>query len=134
MSTTREYIHPEISPEARPFWDAANKGKLVIHTCRDCGRGHHYPRAMCPHCYSADLEWKETDGHGEIYSFSVVTAGKDLPRYVIAYVEIADRVKAMTNIVDCDPDSLRIGQRVKAVFRPSKTGQNILLFSPLESL
>ena len=131
MTTSGNYVHPEISPEAKPFWDAANEGRLVIHTCKDCGRGHHYPRYMCPHCYSENMEWKESDGIGTIYSFSVVTTGKDTPPYVIAYVEIADRVKAMTNIIECDPATLKIGQKVASVFRPSRNGQNILLFTPV---
>ena len=49
---------------------------------------------------------------------------------MIAYVEIAPGVRAMTNIVDCDPDTLAIGQSVEAVFRPSRSGQPILLFRP----
>lgn len=127
----RDYIHPEISPEAAPFWAAANEDRLVIHTCLDCGRGHHYPRAMCPHCYSDNLEWRESDGRGTIYSFSTVP-GRDGTGYTIAYVEIAPGVKAMTNIVDCDPTGLSIGQTVQAVFCPSRNGQKILVFRPAD--
>ncbi|MGB3503384.1 MAG: Zn-ribbon domain-containing OB-fold protein [Mesorhizobium sp.] len=130
MSEKIEYIHPEISPETKPFWEAANEDRLLVATCTDCGRGHHFPRAVCPHCHSTNLEWKEADGRGTIYSVSVISPGKDAPRYALAYVEIADRVKAMTNIVDCDMDELHIGQKVKAVFKPSRSGQKILLFTP----
>lgn len=131
MQKLGEYVSPEmISPEAEPFWEGARKGRLMMHTCRDCRRGHHFPRGLCPHCHSTDLEWKQLSGRGTIYSFSVVTESKE-SRYVIAYVEIADRVKAITNIVDCDPDDVRIGQEVEAIFKPSRSGQNILLFRPV---
>ena len=130
MQKEGEYISPEmISPEAKPFWEGASEGRLMMQTCRACGRGHHFPRSLCPHCHSTDLEWGSTDGHGTIYSYSVVTESKE-SRYVIAYVEIAPGVRAMTNIVDCDPDTLAIGQSVEAVFRPSRSGQPILLFRP----
>jgi uncharacterized OB-fold protein len=131
MQKAGEYTSPEmISPEAEPFWAGAREGKLMMQTCRSCGRGHHFPRCLCPHCHSTDLEWGETDGRGTIYSYSVVTESKD-SRYVIAYVEIAPGVKAVTNLVDCDPDSIAVGQSVEAVFRPSRSGQNILLFKPV---
>ena len=123
------YADPWMLPETKGFWEALNEKKLVIRTCMDCGRGHHFPRAMCPHCYSENLEWKESDGTGTIYSFTAQQV-KGGGKYVYAYVEIADRVRAITNIVDCDPEALQIGQKVKAAFRPSASGQNILVFTP----
>lgn len=129
MSTEHEYLAPVIAPETKPFWEAANEGWLAMQVCNACGRGHHYPRAVCPHCHSQDLKWTRTDGLGHIYSFTVVQVPRSQP-YVLAFVEIAPQVRAMTNIVDCDPASLAIGQAVRAVFRPAAGGQNILLFTP----
>lgn len=131
MIGVRDYPAPAISPEAAPFWEAANEGRLVIHTCKDCGRGHHYPRAMCPHCYSSNLEWKESEGRGVIYTFTVIRV-KNTEPYVLAYVEIADRVRVVTNIIECEPDDLAVGQEVEVVFRPSESGQNMMLFRPVK--
>ena len=124
-----QYLDPVVSPETRPFWEAANEGQLAMQVCKSCGRGHHYPRSLCPHCHSEELQWTRTDGRGIIYSFTVVSRGKNEP-YVLAYVEIAPGVRVLTHIVDCDPAGLVIGGSVRAVFRPAPAGQNVLLFTP----
>ena len=36
----------------------------------------------------------------------------------------------MTNVVDCDLDALRIGQRVKVCFKPAEDGQSVPMFTP----
>ena len=120
---------PEPNPETKPFWDAAAKGKLLIKRCRACGATHYYPRTLCPHCFSAETAWQEAKGEGTIYSYSVVRRGAPVP-YAIAYVTLAEGVTMMTNIVDCDLDAVRIGQRVRVVFKPSEGGPPVPMFTP----
>jgi uncharacterized OB-fold protein len=120
---------PEPNPETKPFWDAAAEGKLLIKRCRACGEAHYYPRALCPHCFSAETAWQEAKGEGTIYSYSVVRRGAPVP-YAIAYVTLAEGVTMMTNIVDCDLDAVRIGQRVRVVFKPSEGGPPVPMFTP----
>ena len=52
-----------------------------------------------------------------IYTYSVMRRGAPEP-YAIAYVTLAEGPTMMTNIVDCDLDGIRIGQKVKVVFKP----------------
>ena len=120
---------PEPNPETKPFWDAAAEGKLLIKRCRACGEAHYYPRTLCPHCFSAETAWQEAKGEGTIYSYSVVRRGAPVP-YAIAYVTLAEGVTMMTNIVDCDLDTVRIGQRVRVVFKPSEGGPPVPMFTP----
>ena len=120
---------PEANPETKPFWDAAAEGKLLIKRCRACGEAHYYPRALCPHCFSAETAWQEAKGEGTIYSYSVVRRGAPVP-YAIAYVTLAEGVTMMSNIVDCDLDAIRIGQRVKVVFKPTDGGPPVPMFTP----
>ena len=51
--------------------------------------------------------------------------------YVIAYVTLAEGTTMMSNIVDCDPDKLRIGQPVTVTFRPSDGGPALPMFTPV---
>ena len=129
MSGSERTIPPEANPETKPFWDAAAEGKLLIKRCRACGEAHYYPRALCPHCFSAETAWQEAKGEGTIYSYSVVRRGAPVP-YAIAYVTLAEGVTMMTNIVDCDLDTVRIGQRVRVVFKPSEGGPPVPMFTP----
>jgi uncharacterized OB-fold protein len=119
---------PQPTPEIQPFYDAAAAGRLLIKHCTSCGQPHHYPRAICPFCMSDATEWRESSGRGTIYSFSVM---RRVPvPYAIAYVTLEDGVTMMTNIVDCALDTIRVGQRVKVVFKPTEGGPPVPMFTP----
>ena len=36
----------------------------------------------------------------------------------------------MTNLVDCDPTAVAIGQKVRVVFKPSEGGHAVPMFTP----
>ena len=50
--------------------------------------------------------------------------------YAIAYVSLEEGVTIMTNLVDCDFDRIRIGQKVRLVFKPSDGGPPVPMFTP----
>jgi uncharacterized OB-fold protein len=52
------------------------------------------------------------------------------PNYVIAYVTLEEGVSMMTNIVDCDPDTVSIGQKVELAFQDTEDGQKVPVFKP----
>ncbi|MEM5400330.1 Zn-ribbon domain-containing OB-fold protein [Paraburkholderia unamae] len=124
----RRIAPPRLLPEALPFWEAAKEGRLLLKRCAACGETHYYPRDICPHCLSADTEWVESAGQGTIYSHS--TMGKEDARYTLAYVTLDEGVTMLTNLVDCDPAALAIGQRVRVTFKPSDGGYPVAMFTP----
>lgn len=71
----------------------------------------------------------EAKGSGTIYTCSVLRRGVPEP-YCIAYVTLEEGVSMLTNIVDCDLDAVRIGQKVKVVFKPSESGAPVPMFTP----
>ena len=111
------------------YFDGAAEGRLLLRQCGACGKPHHYPRAICPFCMSGDLRWVQASGAGTVYTFSVTRRGVDIP-YCIAYVTLDEGVTMMTNIVDCDLDTVRIGQRVRVVFKSADNGASVPLFTP----
>ena len=124
----RKIPAPEANPETRPFWEAAAEGRLLIKKCGSCGQPHYYPRAICPFCFGDASEWVQASGQGTIYSYSVM---RRVPvPYALAYVALEEGVTMMTNIVDCDLDALRIGQRVQVVFKPTEGGPPVPMFRP----
>jgi uncharacterized OB-fold protein len=52
------------------------------------------------------------------------------PAYVIAYVTLDEGVSMLTNIVDVDAAKVKVGQRVKVVFKPSDGGGKLPCFTP----
>jgi uncharacterized OB-fold protein len=125
----RAFDAPQISPENKPFFEAAAQGRLLLKRCDACNAPHHYPRAMCPFCGSAQTSWMAASGRGTIYSVSVTRRGAPVP-YAMAYVTLAEGVTMMTNIVDCDLDAIRIGDAVEVTFVAAKDGTKVPMFKP----
>ncbi|MGL3104550.1 Zn-ribbon domain-containing OB-fold protein [Bradyrhizobium sp. BR 1432] len=115
------------NPETKPFWDAAAVDRFVLPWCLQCHRTHWYPRGVCPHCHSTELDWRESPGEGEIYSFAVNRRGKE--PYVLAYVALNEGPIMLSNVVDADPAALSIGTKVKVVFKPDGLEGSIPLFA-----
>ncbi|MCC7182833.1 MAG: hypothetical protein IOMNBAOH_00217 [Rhodocyclaceae bacterium] len=128
MTQERKLAAPAVYPETEVYWQAAAKGKLMVKRCRDCGEYHHYPRSICPHCFSDNTEWCEARGTGTIYTYSVLWR-TPVP-YAIAYVTLDEGVSMMTNIVDCDLKGIRIGQKVRVTFKPTDGGPPMPMFTP----
>jgi uncharacterized OB-fold protein len=131
MPSYRKMAAPTPDPESQPFWDAARAGKFLVRKCNGCGKVHWYPRSICPFCASADTVWTEGSGKGTIYTYTVMRRAKDGP-YAVAYVELQEGPKMLTNIVDCDVDSIEIGQEVSLVFVPTtEDGPPVPCFRPV---
>jgi uncharacterized OB-fold protein len=118
------------SPENVQYWEAAARGELLVKWCGACQQYHYYPREICPHCGSSDTRWRVGSGKGVIYSFSVMRRAN--PPYAIAYVTLDEGVTMLTNIVDCDLDSLGIGQVVQVKFRRIDDGREAPMFTPVD--
>jgi uncharacterized OB-fold protein len=121
---------PALYPENEPFWAAAREGRLLLRHCSICNSPHWYPRPICPFCGSDNTQWIEASGRGTVYSVSVTRKAGPVP-YAIAYVTLEEGVTMLTNIVDCDLDSVRIGDAVELVFKPSEGGQRVPMFRRL---
>jgi uncharacterized OB-fold protein len=126
----RKYRDPAINPGDERYFEAAAEGKLLIKKCNNCGKNHHYPRALCPFCFSEKVEWVEAKGTGEIYTYSVTRRGSPTP-YCIAYVTLDEGPRLMTNIVDCDLDAVKCGQKVKVSFKKTENGSSVPVFVPV---
>lgn len=124
----RKIPAPRVLPESLAYWEAADTKRLLVKRCKDCGEVHFYPRDICPHCLSDATEWVESVGQGTVYSFS--TMGRGEAAYTLAFVTLDEGVTLMTNLVDCDPAHLAIGQRVRVVFKPSEGGHAVPMFTP----
>ena len=126
---------PHIDEESRPWWEALKRHELYIQKCRDCGALRYYPRALCPDCLSSGTQWLRCAGKGEVYTFTVTyqnqAAGfRDSLPYVMAYVELAEGVKMLTNLVDCKPEEVKIGMPVEVVYEDVTPEVTLAKFRP----
>jgi uncharacterized protein len=129
MSKDRELPAPMITPENKPYFDGTARGVLLLKFCDACQRYHHYPRTFCPHCFSDRTRWVESSGRGKIYTFSVLRLGTPTP-FSLAYVQLEEGPRMMTNLVDCDFDALAIDMPVRLSCKPATDGTMIPMFTP----
>lgn len=117
------FDEPEIDSFTRPYWAAAEEGRLLIRRCAACGRAHHYPREFCPHCWSEDVTWEEASGRATLYTWSTVHRN-DLPPfgdrtpYVAAVVDLAEGPRMMTELVESG--DMAAGMLLRVTFREGK--------------
>ncbi|MFD2687228.1 Zn-ribbon domain-containing OB-fold protein [Streptomyces phyllanthi] len=124
-------LTPVVDEDGAPFWEYAGRGELRIQACADCGELRFPPRPCCPHCQSFASEWRETSGHGRVWSY-VVPHPPLLPEYaeqapyavILVELDGAPRIRLVGNLVtgpgarldSVAPERVRIGARVRAVF------------------
>ncbi len=123
MTTKKKYTKPlpTILPETKEYWKATTRGELLLQKCNSCGQLIYFPRIMCYKCLSEDLGWTKSTGYGIHYIYTIIHRAahksfeQELP-YVYAIVELDDGPRMITNIVNIEPNKVRIGMRVKVVF------------------
>lgn len=124
--------HPNL--ETQEFWDASAKGVLLLRRCDDCSGVIWYPRGYCPQCSSFNTSWFEASGRGTVYSYTITRRGqgayRDAGPYVLAYVELDEGPRMMTNIIGCDPESVAIGMPVRVAFTDTGQGSALPRFTP----
>jgi uncharacterized OB-fold protein len=126
---------PAINSTTAEFWKATTEGRFLLQRCDACNIVLWFPRRNCPKCWTENVSTFDAQQTGTIYSYTVVRKGKgafkDAGPFVIAYVELADGPRIMTNIVDCDIDALHIGMPVKMVFHDTGEGSALYRFRPV---
>jgi uncharacterized OB-fold protein len=124
----RKIFAPVVNEETAKFWKAAEEGKLLYGYCLACNEPHYFPRSFCPFCFSQRVEWRAASGNGTVYSYSTMFRSPTGP-YTIAYVEMKEGPRVLTNIVDCDLKAIKIGMPVKLVWKPSDGGAPVPFFT-----
>ncbi len=111
---------PVLDPLNREWF---TRGVITIQRCSDCEALQHPPDEHCGACQGSDLHWRECAGGGRVESVAVVhqavhPAFKISVPYAVVVVSLDDApgINAIGNVVNCDPQDIEIGQRVRAVF------------------
>lgn len=116
-----ERTRPPVTPLTQPWFEGCARGELLLQRCDNCREHQFYPRTLCSHCGKADPDWVTASGRGCIASFSIVRRGitraYEAP-YVVALIDLEEGPRMMSNIVDCDPETIVIGQAVTVTFEP----------------
>lgn len=109
---------------------ALDRGQFLIQHCAACDRAVFFPRMLCPHCGSLELQWVAPTGAGIVYSTTVVRrkaeAGGD---YNVALIDLQEGVRVMSRVEGLPAADVRIGMKVQARV-DQVDGHGLLIFTP----
>ena len=108
-------------PQAQPagpektYFNRLAEGRFSIQRCEDCTRAIFYPRNVCPHCGSMQLEWFDPSGLGTVYATTVVHRKPEQGgNYNVCLVDLDEGIRLMSRVAGIAPQDVRIGARVRA--------------------
>lgn len=124
------------TPRAEYEWDEGvavgrylqrlKEGRLVGRVCHGCRRRMIPPRMFCEQCFRPTDEWFEAADTGAVKTFSLCYVTWDMIRLdqpqIPAVIDIdgaSPGMGIMHLLGEVDPKAVRIGMKVKAVWKPS---------------
>jgi uncharacterized protein len=126
---------PTPTRESQPYWDGLREGRLMLQHCAKCGKVRHYPRPVCPHCFSMESEWREASLEGSVHTWTVCHHPfnfffKSLTPYTVALVDMDAGVRVNAPLRGVAEHDLRIGARVRLAFEPVNKDVTLPYFVP----
>ena len=127
------------SPEESAFFRGLAEGRILGQRCPACQKVYVPPRPACPVDGVPTAEEIELGHSGTVTTFCIVNVPflgqKIQPPYVSAYILLDGADIALQHLIlDIPADEVRMGMRVKAVWKPKDewgtTIENISHFAP----
>jgi uncharacterized OB-fold protein len=89
--------------------------------CSGCKKILFPGRLICPECGSREFETIRLSGKGKLETFTITRVAPegytDQVPYAVVIVALDEGVRVMGQIADCDPETVKIGDRVTTQFR-----------------
>jgi uncharacterized OB-fold protein len=126
---------PAVTPEMKPFFDAAKRHELVVQRCTQCG-AHRFPaREICSNCLSRETEWVKVSGRGTVFSYNVMhqvyhPGFADEVPYAVVVIALEEGAKMTSNLVGMKPHDIKIDMPVKVVFEAITEDITLPKFAP----
>ena len=121
--------------DTRPFWQAANNGKLLIQYCKESGKPQWYPRPVSLATGRRNLEWREVCGRGKVYYWTVTYSAwpghEDRVPYICALVELDEGVRMLANLLNVKGEDVKIGMPVQLCWERLSDEINYPAFEPV---
>jgi uncharacterized protein len=139
ITPIRLRIEHSASAEESRYLRALAEGKLTGQRCPECGKVYVPPRGACPTDGVPTTTEVELPDVGTVTTFCIVNVpfkGQRIPSpYVAASVLLDGADIAFQHLIlGCEPSDVRMGMRVRAVWRPREewgtTSENISHFEP----
>ncbi|MFH1320431.1 MAG: Zn-ribbon domain-containing OB-fold protein [Bacteroidota bacterium] len=116
------------------YWrEIPKRYRMESGKCRKCNKLLFPARLICPDCGSKEFETVQLSGKGKLVTYTIIRTAPDgfgdLAPYAVGIIELEEGIKIMSQIVDCNPEELNIGDQLVSQFRrineEGKTGMII---------
>jgi uncharacterized OB-fold protein len=112
---------PTPTRDSLPYWEGLKEGKLRLQHCAACGKVRHYPRPVCPHCFSLESEYRDAPLTGRVHTWTVCHHPfnfffKASAPYIVALVDMDAGVRINAPLKGIAETDLKIGRRVRLGF------------------
>jgi len=110
---------PTPDRDTADYWKALADGRFLLQRCVECSNWTWPARPICSSCHGSDLEWVESRGTGEVYSWVITHQpyGPDLATlvpYPVALVRLDEQDDLLIPGRYVGSSELTQGLRVKA--------------------
>ena len=109
------------------FLEELQRGRLIARVCHGCERILFPPRMFCEECYRPTDEWRYLRDTGTIETYSVSYLDQDAKRIkepilvgVVSIDGASPKMGMMHYFGEMSKDEIRIGMKVKAVWKPAE--------------
>lgn len=130
--------YPQADPDTQEFWDACNQHRLVIQQCTNCKSFRFAPVAICYNCNSWDYENVESEGIGEVFTWTIShlpihpAVEQAIPFNIVAVKLLDCGGATMTsNLVGVKNEDIKAGMRVKVEWDEVQPGVTLPRFRPI---
>ena len=105
------------------FWDGVRAHRLCIQRCAKCRHWNHVPTITCYACASEDLAFEPVSGKATVHSWTALIDSpgpgfRNMLPLIVGIVELVEqpRLFLTTNLVNVDPERLKLGMPVKVTY------------------
>jgi uncharacterized OB-fold protein len=117
------------------FWAGCARHEFLVHRCTECQRAY-WPASSCLDHGTRAMQWEPAAGSGTVFTFTIFHHAYD-PRfadripYAIAVVQLDEGPFFHSDVVDCPPHAVHVGQRVEVVYEDVAPDLAIPHFRPV---
>jgi uncharacterized OB-fold protein len=104
--------------------------------CKKCGTMNFPRRLICRSCGQHEFDIVRLTGNGKLATFTIIRTAPegfgDFAPYAVGIVELEEGIRVLSQITDCNPETLKAGDPLVAKFRrmneEGKTGMIMYSF------
>lgn len=123
---------PGHTPEADPYWQGLQEGRIRLPWCARCEAFVWTPRTRCSTCLDPVPEWRDASTTGVVHSVTLIHRGQgiwaDEAPYALAYVDLTEGPTIIANLT-VGADAPQIGDVVRLLGAGPAGGA---LFGPVD--